>query len=69
MFPFGFSKLFNTMQVNREGIPEIQVGNSEYIQIIPKGLTVPLRHFTQLQINIDGPSAMPVSTDFQTWGL
>lgn len=31
MFPFGFSKLFNTMQVNREGIPEIQVGNSEYI--------------------------------------
>lgn len=41
MFPFGFSKLFVTMQVvDREEIPEIQVGNSEYIDN-SKRLTCP----------------------------
>lgn len=29
MFPFDFSKLFETVQVWRERIPETEIGNSE----------------------------------------
>lgn len=51
MFPFGFSKLFDTLQVDWKGIPEIQVGNS-YMDN-SKRLCYPFKQVTQPQINTD----------------